>query len=190
MRKDIALAGKIDTEHRSRQNLRHGALRDVSVLPDRATNIPRQRTPLKASAFKERRSLVHRYQAISRSPLRVGAAKILTSRLTELFQRYGRQVFAKFLTFPPRAGLAKFIHRCESVAIKHCSNKSGGWSGNGLFARKSFTSREPRRNRKTNATNQGFCAEFPRRRTTSASRVSAGAAHTNLARVLRRRVSI
>ena len=53
MRKDIALAGKIDAEHRSRQNLRHGALRDdLFFLRHCAANIPRQLTPLKASAFQ------------------------------------------------------------------------------------------------------------------------------------------
>jgi hypothetical protein len=43
------LAGKIDAEHRPRQNLRHGALNgDLFFLRHCAPNIPRQRTPLKA----------------------------------------------------------------------------------------------------------------------------------------------
>jgi hypothetical protein len=41
MRKDIALAGKIDAEHRSRQNLSDGALRDdLFFLCHCAPNIP------------------------------------------------------------------------------------------------------------------------------------------------------
>ena len=39
--------------------------------------------------------------------------------LAELFQRKRWQVFAKLLTFPPRARLAKLINRCKSIAIKH-----------------------------------------------------------------------
>ena len=51
MRKDIALPGKIDAEHRPRQNLRHSALRnDLFFLRHCAANIPRQRPALKAAA--------------------------------------------------------------------------------------------------------------------------------------------
>src|SRR4029077_8464891 len=42
--------------------------------------------------------------------------------LPELFQRERWQVFAKLLTFPPRAGLAKLVNRCKSIAIKHRAN--------------------------------------------------------------------
>src|SRR5215208_8055079 len=38
--------------------------------------------------------------------------------LAELFQRKRWQVFAKLLTFPPSAGLAKLVHGCKTIAIK------------------------------------------------------------------------
>jgi hypothetical protein len=64
------LAGKIDAEHRPRQNLRHGALRDdLFFLRHCTANITRQLTPLKASAFKERQSPVRRSQASWRPSL-------------------------------------------------------------------------------------------------------------------------
>src|SRR5947207_6072363 len=42
--------------------------------------------------------------------------------LAELFQRKRWQVFANLLTFPPCAGLAKLVHRCKAIAIKHRAN--------------------------------------------------------------------
>src|SRR5206468_12710809 len=42
--------------------------------------------------------------------------------LAELFQRKRWQISAKLLTFPPRAGLAKLVHRCKAIAIKHRAN--------------------------------------------------------------------
>ena len=78
MRKDIALAGKIYAEHRSRQNLRHGAFdNDLFFLRHCAANIRANIGPSKAGAFKERRSLVRRSQAIWRSLLLKETEKIL-----------------------------------------------------------------------------------------------------------------
>src|SRR5215510_10644550 len=42
--------------------------------------------------------------------------------LAELVQRDRWQIFAKLLTFPPRAGLAKLIQGREPIAIKHRAN--------------------------------------------------------------------
>jgi hypothetical protein len=51
MRKDIALAGKIYAEHRSRQNLRHGAFdNDLFLLRHFAANIRASAASLKATA--------------------------------------------------------------------------------------------------------------------------------------------
>jgi hypothetical protein len=44
------------------------------------------------------------------------------SILTELVQRYGRQIFREFLAFPPRARLAMLLHSSETVTIKACPN--------------------------------------------------------------------
>src|SRR5437773_12554450 len=38
---------------------------------------------------------------------------------TELVQRERWQIFAKLLAFPPRPSLAKLVHCCEAVSIKH-----------------------------------------------------------------------
>jgi len=67
--------------------------------------------------------LVRRSQAIWRSPIVEGNREdYLRHDLAELFQRKRWQVFAKLLTFPPRAGVAKRVDRCKSIAIKHRSN--------------------------------------------------------------------
>ena len=49
-------------------------------------------------------------------------ARIKFSILSQLLKGYSRQVFAQFLTFPPRAGLAMFGHANEKVTIKACPN--------------------------------------------------------------------
>src|SRR3954451_19777338 len=113
MCKDVALAGKIDAEHRSRQNLRHSAFGDdLFFLRHQATNIRAN-----ATAFKERRSLVGRAPAARHC--RSCEKRLSAPRLTELFQRKCWQVFAQLLTFPPRARSAKLIHCCKSIPIKH-----------------------------------------------------------------------
>src|SRR4051812_12221106 len=103
MCKDVALTGKIDSEHRARQDLGHGAFGDDLFFLRHAWRIyfssaPRSRPP---------DYVTHGLSA---------------SRLTELFERKCWQVFAKLLTFPPRAGVAKLIHSCKSITIKHRAN--------------------------------------------------------------------
>src|SRR5215469_2458458 len=123
MCKDIALAGKIDAEHRARQNLGHGAFcDDLFFLRHRAPNI-------RGDAHRSRVGL--QGAAIS-SPHCSGDLEIacpcgnrqdyLRRYLAELFKRKRWQVFAKLLTFPPRARLAELIHGCKSITIKHRAN--------------------------------------------------------------------
>src|SRR6266446_4351448 len=113
MRKDIALAGKIDAEHRSRQNLRHSALGDdLLFLRHYTVNI-------RASARRSR----SRYTSRKHSCPRVARTENYPRHdLAELLQRKRLQIFAKLLTFPPCAGLAKLVHRCKAIAIKHRAN--------------------------------------------------------------------
>src|SRR5262245_51676544 len=124
MRKDIALAGKVDAEHRSRQNLRYGTLGDdLLFLRHCAANIRASADRLKSSASNG--------AAVSSPPLS-GDLEIaspwgnrqdcLRYNLAELVQRKRWQIFPKLLTFPPNAGLAKLVHRCKAVAIKHRTN--------------------------------------------------------------------
>jgi hypothetical protein len=42
--------------------------------------------------------------------------------LAQLVERHGRQILSEFLTFPPRARLAMFLHSSETVTIKTCPN--------------------------------------------------------------------
>jgi hypothetical protein len=72
------LAGKIYAEHRSRQNLRHGAFdNDLFFLRHFAANIRANMGPSRLAPSRERRSLVRRSQAIWRSPLLKETEKIL-----------------------------------------------------------------------------------------------------------------
>src|ERR1051325_1000424 len=125
MRKDIALAGKIDTKHRSRQNLGHGAFSDdLFLLRHCAANIletPRRSTTAQvlgsARAWRagDRASAIANFLAIShfirgesegkhfrqawRNVLerRVRSLEQSASHLPELFQRQCWHVFAKLL---------------------------------------------------------------------------------------------
>src|ERR1700731_2271260 len=44
------------------------------------------------------------------------------ANLADVFERDAWQIFAKLLTFPPRAGFAMFLHRRETVTIKRRPN--------------------------------------------------------------------
>src|SRR3954453_15388878 len=103
MCKDVALTGKIDSEHRARQDLGHGAFGDDLFFLRHAWRIYSSSAPR------------------SRSPDYVTHG-LSASSLTELFERKCWQVFAKLLTFPPRARVAKLIHRRKSIPIKCRTN--------------------------------------------------------------------
>src|SRR6266480_6278924 len=113
MRKDIALAWKIDAEHRSRQNLRYSAFGDdLFFLRHCAANI------LASARLSRLRHTPRRHfcRRVARTQ------DCLRHDLAELLQRKRWPVFAKLLTFPPPARLAKLLQRCKAVAIKHRPN--------------------------------------------------------------------
>ena|SRR5215813_4376668 len=111
MGKDIASAGEIDTKHRARQDVGHSAFgHDLLFLRHRAANI---RGNTCGSRLAQARSGGLSSVAVMQTVL--SASRILA----ELVQRDRWQIFSKLLTFPPRAGLAKLIHGCEAITIKH-----------------------------------------------------------------------
>jgi hypothetical protein len=62
---------------------------------------------------------------IARKYIRERASLKISPILAQLFKRYCRQIFPKFLALPPCASLAMFGHGRETVAIKTCPNVAG-----------------------------------------------------------------
>ena len=145
MRKDIALARKIDTEHCSRQNLGHRTFgNDLFFLGHCAANITDSAyrstaalllgsgrrddlaiAPRDHELFRRAGVIHEKHCGEAAERYMRGACapqSNLCHDLAELFQRKGWHIFAKLLTFPPCAGLAKLIPRGESIAIKHRAN--------------------------------------------------------------------
>src|SRR2546430_6187499 len=118
--KHIALAAEIDPEHRPRQNLGHGPFRhDLFFLRHRRGIYPRtvrpSTEPVAVSLCETLRVEVALRVAERRSYRKM-------SRLADVFERDAWQVFAEFLTFPPRASFAMFLGSRETIAIKSCAN--------------------------------------------------------------------
>src|SRR5439155_22193523 len=116
----IALAAEIDPEHRPRQNLGHGPFRhDLFFLGHRREIYPRtvrpSTEPLAVWLCETRR-----VEVALRVAERRGYRKM--SSLADVFERDAWQVFAEFLTFPPRASFAMFLGSRETIAIKGRAN--------------------------------------------------------------------
>jgi len=81
------------------------------------------------SEHRAGKHLRHRAFGYYRSFLRHGGERYRAtfdfSRAAQLIERDGRKIFPKLLSFPPRAGLPKFAHSCESISIKHRANVAG-----------------------------------------------------------------
>src|SRR5207237_8563738 len=117
---DALPISEIDPEHRPRQNLGHGPFRhDLFFLRHRREIYPRtvrpSTEPLAGSLCE-----TLRVEVALRVAERRGYRKM--SSLADVFERDARQVFAEFLTFPPRASFAMFLGSRETIAIKGCAN--------------------------------------------------------------------
>src|SRR5207245_703205 len=103
----IALAAEIDPEHRPRQNLGHGPFRhDLFFLRHRRGIYPRTVRPSTEPVAVSLRETL-RVEVALRVPERRGYRKMSSS--ADVFERDAWQVFAEFLTFPPRSSFAMFL---------------------------------------------------------------------------------
>ena len=190
MRKHIALAGKIDAEHRPG---------NTCVTVPSVTICSSFAIARRIYSQCTRAQGVDRPAAADRRQVNaISSPNLTTVQRTVSASRYGGTGPAKSSASIREAPLVSTTrpfgeapHCCKSIAIKHRANVIAAvCAGMGCARATPFTSCEPCSNRTISPTTTDFLAEFPERRTTSASRVSVGAARTSRARVSRRPVSI
>jgi hypothetical protein len=105
----VALAGQINAKHGAGKHLGHGPFHHDLFL------------------FRHRCKL---YPRIGQAQYRQAP------RLLKIFERNARQIFAEFLSFPPRTSLAMFVDGCEPIPIRRRPNETGWRLRKRIFLKK------------------------------------------------------